>query len=55
MKRLQALSPVDAQFWPTMHELIGEIRHHVADEEGGGWALAPGAGLVGSPAEAAAR
>ncbi len=33
MKRLQALSPVDAQFWPTMHELIGEIRHHVADEE----------------------
>jgi hemerythrin superfamily protein len=33
MKRLEALSPTEPQFWPTMHELIGEIRHHVADEE----------------------
>ncbi|PZS36951.1 MAG: hemerythrin [Pseudonocardiales bacterium] len=33
MKRLEALTPTEGQFWPTMHELIGEIRHHVQDEE----------------------
>jgi hemerythrin superfamily protein len=33
MKRLEALTPDEFEFWPTLHELIGEIRHHVAEEE----------------------
>jgi hemerythrin superfamily protein len=33
MKRLEALTPGEVEFWPTLHELIGEIRHHVQDEE----------------------
>lgn len=33
MKRLESLKPVDADFWPTMRELIREIRHHVREEE----------------------
>jgi hemerythrin superfamily protein len=33
MKRLEALTPDEPGFWPTLHELIGEIRHHVAEEE----------------------
>lgn len=35
MKRLETLSPTDAQFWPTMHELINQVRHHVQEEENG--------------------
>lgn len=33
MVRLEALKPADADFWPTMRELITEVRHHVEDEE----------------------
>ncbi|MDQ3764504.1 MAG: hemerythrin domain-containing protein [Actinomycetota bacterium] len=33
MKRLEALTPADAAFWPTLYELISQIRHHVQDEE----------------------
>ncbi len=33
MERLESLEPADADFWPTMRELITEIRHHVEDEE----------------------
>ncbi|MFY9806046.1 MAG: hemerythrin domain-containing protein [Pseudonocardiaceae bacterium] len=33
MKRLESLTPGEAEFWPTLHELIDEVRHHVADEE----------------------
>ncbi|MBV9162293.1 MAG: hemerythrin domain-containing protein [Pseudonocardiales bacterium] len=33
MKRLEALAPDEPGFWPTVHELIGKIRHHVAEEE----------------------
>lgn len=33
MKQLEALSPEQPQFWPTLHQLIGEIRHHVGEEE----------------------
>jgi hemerythrin-like domain-containing protein len=34
MQRLEALKPADADFWPTVHELIGEVRHHLEEEEG---------------------
>jgi len=33
MKRLESLKPADADFWPTMRELITEVRHHVEEEE----------------------
>jgi hemerythrin superfamily protein len=33
MKQLEALTPAEPEFWPTVHKLIGEIRHHVAEEE----------------------
>ncbi|HEU0088168.1 MAG TPA: hemerythrin domain-containing protein [Pseudonocardiaceae bacterium] len=33
MKRLESLTAEDADFWPTVHELIGEVRHHVQEEE----------------------
>lgn len=33
MKRLESLKPVEATFWPTMRELIREVRHHVREEE----------------------
>jgi hemerythrin superfamily protein len=35
MKQLETLSPTDAEFWPTMHELISQVRHHVQEEEDG--------------------
>jgi len=34
MKRLESLKPTDPEFWPTMLELMAEIRHHVEEEEG---------------------
>jgi hemerythrin superfamily protein len=34
MKRLESLKPADTDFWPTMRELMKEIRHHVLGEEG---------------------
>jgi hemerythrin superfamily protein len=33
MKRLEALTPEQPEFWPTVRTLISEIRHHVAEEE----------------------
>ncbi|MFG3440808.1 hemerythrin domain-containing protein [Nonomuraea sp. NPDC047897] len=33
MKRLEALEPGDAEFWPTLEELMRQIRHHIQDEE----------------------
>ncbi len=33
MTKLEALSPEDAGFWPTMRQLISSVRHHVGDEE----------------------
>ncbi|NUR91271.1 MAG: hemerythrin domain-containing protein [Nonomuraea sp.] len=33
MKRLEALHPSEAEFWPTLDRLMGEIRHHLAEEE----------------------
>ncbi|MFI7440437.1 hemerythrin domain-containing protein [Nonomuraea indica] len=33
MKRLEALEPGDADFWPTMESLMRQIRHHIQDEE----------------------
>ncbi|HKS52241.1 MAG TPA: hemerythrin domain-containing protein [Pseudonocardiaceae bacterium] len=33
MKKLEGLTPEQAEFWPTLHQLIGEIRHHVGEEE----------------------
>jgi hemerythrin superfamily protein len=33
MKRLEALTPDEPAFWPTVHQLISEIRHHVGEEE----------------------
>jgi hemerythrin-like domain-containing protein len=33
MKKLEGLTPEQAEFWPTLHQLIGEIRHHVDEEE----------------------
>jgi hemerythrin superfamily protein len=33
MKRLEALTPDQPAFWPTLRTLISEIRHHVAEEE----------------------
>jgi hemerythrin-like domain-containing protein len=33
MKKLEKLTPEKSEFWPTLHELIGEIRHHVGEEE----------------------
>lgn len=33
MKRLEALTPDEPDFWPTLHELMAEIRHHVEEEE----------------------
>lgn len=33
MKQLEKLTPEQPQFWPTLHQLIGEIRHHVSEEE----------------------
>ena len=35
MKHLEALSPEEPEFWPTVRKLIAEIRHHVAEEENG--------------------
>jgi len=35
MKHLEALTPESPEFWPTLHKLIGEIRHHVTEEEQG--------------------
>jgi len=34
MKRLEKLEPTDPEFLITASTLIGEIRHHVRDEEG---------------------
>lgn len=34
MKELEQLTPDQPQFWPTLHKLISEIRHHVSEEEG---------------------
>lgn len=33
MKRLESLKPADSDFWPTVRELITEVRHHVHEEE----------------------
>jgi hemerythrin superfamily protein len=33
MKKLEKLTPEQPEFWPTLHELISEIRHHVGEEE----------------------
>ncbi len=33
MKRLESLTPSDAEFWPTVHELISQVRHHLEEEE----------------------
>lgn len=33
MKKLESLSPEDGEFWPTLRELMDEIRHHVSEEE----------------------
>lgn len=33
MKRLEALRPGDEDFWPTVHEMIREVRQHVHEEE----------------------
>lgn len=33
MKRLESLKPADVDFWPTMRELITEVRHHIEEEE----------------------
>ena len=35
MKQLEALEPTEPDFWPTLHELIGQVRHHVQEEENG--------------------
>ncbi|MER7504449.1 hemerythrin domain-containing protein [Nonomuraea pusilla] len=34
MKDLERLEPGDAEFWPTVHRLMDEIRHHIREEEG---------------------
>lgn len=33
MKRLEALEPSDAEFWPTVDRLMVQIRHHLDEEE----------------------
>ncbi len=33
MTNLESLTPDDAGFWPTVHELISSVRHHVQEEE----------------------
>ena len=33
MKELERLEPGDAQFWPTLHTLMTEIRQHIQEEE----------------------
>ncbi|MEV0381350.1 hemerythrin domain-containing protein [Nonomuraea sp. NPDC050643] len=33
MKRLERLEPGDADFWPAVHRLIEQIRHHLDEEE----------------------
>jgi hemerythrin superfamily protein len=33
MKRLEALDPTDAEFWPTLTALMTEIRSHIQEEE----------------------
>lgn len=33
MTKLESLEPDDAGFWPTVHELISSVRHHVQEEE----------------------
>jgi hemerythrin superfamily protein len=33
MKQLEKFTPEQAQFWPTVQQLISEIRHHVSEEE----------------------
>jgi hemerythrin superfamily protein len=33
MKELEKLTPEQPEFWPTLHKLIEEIRHHVSEEE----------------------
>lgn len=33
MKNLESLEPNDSGFWPTVHELISSVRHHVQEEE----------------------
>jgi hemerythrin superfamily protein len=34
MKRLESLKPADADFWPTLRQLMKEVRHHIEEEEG---------------------
>lgn len=34
MHRLEKLTPEDPDFWPTVHQLISEVRHHLEEEEG---------------------
>jgi hemerythrin superfamily protein len=34
MKELEKLEPGDAEFWPTLHRLMADIRQHVQEEEG---------------------
>lgn len=33
MTKLESLSPNDAEFWPTVHQVISSVRHHVQEEE----------------------
>jgi iron-sulfur cluster repair protein YtfE (RIC family) len=33
MKRLEALTPDQPTFWPTVRTLVSEVRHHVAEQE----------------------
>lgn len=33
MRRLESLTPSDADFWSAVHELIREVRQHVREEE----------------------
>ncbi|MGH4010984.1 MAG: hemerythrin domain-containing protein [Pseudonocardiaceae bacterium] len=33
MKRLESLKPADTDFWPTVRELITDVRHHIREEE----------------------
>ncbi|GAA2355072.1 hemerythrin domain-containing protein [Nonomuraea africana] len=33
MKRLEGLEPSDAEFWPTLEQLMAQIRHHIQGEE----------------------
>lgn len=33
LKKLESLKPGDAEFWPTIHQMIGAVRQHVQEEE----------------------